>query len=158
MLLGTVKSAKPAESLQADISKKVIETAKKTDVQMSKEVNTKEAEDVLNKNKGADDEMALAKEVNNIETSLCLHLDDIIVLPESANPPDDENIQEDLANKIPEADVFKETDDQVSQVSQGQVSPILNPTFLATINVFCIILFENGTPCVLGGKHFTSTY
>ena len=61
---------------------------------MSKEVNTKEAEYVLNKNKGADDEFVLAKEVDNTETSLCLHLEDTIVLPESANPPDAENIQE----------------------------------------------------------------
>ena len=41
LLLGTVESAKLAESLQAGITNKVIEAAKKTDVQMRKEGNTK---------------------------------------------------------------------------------------------------------------------
>ena len=110
LLLGTVESAKPAESLQADVANKVIEDAKKTDFQMSKEVNTKEAEDVPNKNKGADDEMVLEKEVDNTEKSLWLQLEHTIVFPESANSPDAENIQEDIADKITEADVAKETD------------------------------------------------
>ena len=116
LLLGTVECAKPAESFQADIANKVIEAAKKTDVQMSKEVNTKEAENVPNKNKGADDEMVLEKEVDNTEKSLCLQIEDTIALhcivfPESASSPDAENIQEDIAHKIPEADVANETDD-----------------------------------------------
>ena len=122
-----VESAKPAESLQADIANKVIEAAKETDFQMSKEVNTKEAEDVLNKNKGADDEMVLEKEVDNTEKSLCLQLEDTIVFPASANPPDAENIQEDIANKIPEADVAKETDGQVSkEVNNNEAEDCLN--------------------------------
>ena len=115
LLLGTVESAKPAESLQADIANTVIEDAKKTDFQMSKEVNTKEAEDVPNKKKGADDEMVLEKEVDNTEKSLWLQLEHTIVFPESANSPDAENIQEDIADKIPEADVAKETDVQMSK-------------------------------------------
>ena len=112
LLLGTVESAKPTENVQADIVNKVIEAAKKNDVQMSKEVNTKEAEDVPNKKKGADDEMVLEKEVGK---SLCLQLEDTSVFPESANSPDAENIQVDMADKIPEADVAKETDIQMSK-------------------------------------------
>ena len=71
--------------------------------------------------------MVLEKEVDHTETSLCLHLVNTIVLPESANPPDDANIQEDLANKIPEADVVKETDDHVSkEVNNKEAEDCLN--------------------------------
>ena len=66
-------------------------------------------------NKGADDEMVLEKEIDTTEKYLCLQLEDNIVFPESFNSPDDEDIQEDIANKIHEADVAKETDIQMSK-------------------------------------------
>ena len=71
--------------------------------------------------------MVLEKEVDNIKKSLCLQLEDTFVFPESSNSPDAENIQEDIANKIPEADVAKETDDQViKEVNNKEAEDCLN--------------------------------
>ena len=69
----------------------------------------------------------MEKEVDNIEKSLCLILEDTIALPESANHTEAEHIQADIANTIPEADVAKETDVQVSkEVNNKEAEDVLN--------------------------------